>query len=187
MEPDDKQLVAQYGKGDEDALATLIRRHIKPVYNFIYRFTGNAHDAEDIVQEAFVKVWRNINKYRPDESFKTWLFAIAHNTAIDLLRKKKHLVFSDFENSEGENFLLETLADPEAPPDEVIATLEEKKMVEGLLSQLPLLYREVLVLRYQDDFTFKEIGAILHKPLDTVKSQHRRALIVLKKLIDAPK
>lgn len=187
MAETDKQLVSNYINGDGKVLEELINRYLKPVYNFVYRISGNKQNAEDITQETFVKVWRKIKKYNPNKSFKTWLFTIAHNTAIDWLRKKRSPVFSDFENSEGENYLENELVDPNPLPDKILAQAEDKKFVENLLQQLAPIYREVLILKYTNDLSFEEIAEILAKPLDTVKSQHRRALIMLRKLLNAPK
>ncbi len=184
MERDDKQLISDYLTGNENALHDLIRKYLKALYNFAYRLAGNTEDAEDITQEIFIKVWKNIKRYDQNYSVKTWLFAIARNTTIDWLRKKRDLVFSDFETNEGENILFDTLTDPMPLSDEIIARTEDKKFLNHALSKLPLMYREVIILRYQDGLTFKEIGDIVGKPLDTVKSQHRRALIALRKLLD---
>jgi RNA polymerase sigma-70 factor (ECF subfamily) len=135
------------------------------------------------VQETFFKVWKNLKKFRQGENFKTWIFTIARNTAIDFLRKRKEYVFSDFENAEGGNYVADTLTDPEPLPDALVETLEREKLLEELLSKISPQYREVLMLRYHEDLTFEEIGKVLDKPLDTVKSQHRRALIELRKII----
>jgi len=156
----------------------------------VKRFVITAYDeenkqaAEDITQETFIKVWKKIKKYNPDKNFKTWLFTIARNTAIDWLRKKRNLVFSNFENNEGENYLENELVDPNPLPDKILTQTEDQEFVEKLLQQLAPIYREVLILRYNNDLTFEEIAEILDKPLDTVKSQHRRALIILRKLIE---
>ncbi len=183
MEREDQQLISDYLTGDESALHELVRRYLKALYNFAYRLAGNTGDAEDITQEIFIKVWKNIKRYDQNYSVKTWLFAIARNTTIDWLRKKRDLVFSDFDTDEGENSLLNTLADPMPLSDEIMARAEDKKFLDHALNKLPLIYREVIVLRYQDGLTFNEIGTILGKPLDTVKSQHRRALIALRKFL----
>ena len=112
MAETDKQLVYNYINGDGKVLEKLISRYLKPVYNFVYRISNSQQDAEDITQETFIKVWQKIKKYNPDKNFKTWLFTIARNTAVDWLRKKRNLVFSDFENSQGENYLENALNDP---------------------------------------------------------------------------
>jgi len=186
MDESDKQLVSSYINGDEKALKELVSRHLKPVYNFIYRISSSKQDTEDITQETFVKVWQKIKKYNPNKSFKTWLFTIAHNTAIDWLRKKRNFVFSNFEDSEGGNYLENELVDPNPLPDKILTQAEDEKFVENLLRQLAPIYREVLILRYANELTFDEIAEILGKPSDTVKSQHRRALIILRKLIEQP-
>lgn len=179
----DEQLVLDYLNGDDRALPALINRHIKTIYNFVYRLSGNAEEAEDSTQETFVKMWKNLKKYRHGKNFKTWLFSIAHNAAIDSLRKRKTIAFSNFENEEGENAFTETLVDPEPLPDKVSEKTQDKQFLETRLAKLPHRYREVLILHYHEHLTFDEIGKILRSPLDTVKSQHRRALGMLRKLL----
>ena len=188
----DDELIAAYLAGDEEALPALINHHLKPIYNFSYRLLGNAHDAQDCAQETFVKAWRNLKKYRHGKNFRTWLFAIARNTAIDLLRKKKIYVFSDFSTRGGstlggedeENFLLDTLADTEPLPDELTLRRADNRTIESALQKIPPQYREVLLLRYHHDITFDEISKILGKPLNTAKSHHRRGIIALRKLLN---
>ena len=183
MDKNDQQLIADYINGEDKALTALIDRHLKSVFNFAHRFVGKSEDAEDIAQETFLKMWRNIKKYRHGENFKTWLFTIARNTAIDWLRKKKSVAFSDFENDDEENVFAESLADPEHLPDEIFAKAEEKNLLENALNKISPLHRETLLLYYGENFTFDEIGKILGKSLNTVKSRHRRALIELRKLL----
>jgi len=178
----DEKLIADYlVNGQTSSFNQLIKKYLKPVYNFVYRLSGNKEEASDITQEIFLKVWRNIKKYKMGQSFRAWLFAIARNATIDWLRKKKTFVFSDFEDAEGNNFLTDTLADPSPLANELIIKSERKKLVRQALESIPLAYREVLFLRYNDHFTFQEIGQATGKPLNTVKSQHARALIMLQK------
>ena len=184
MEPDDKQLLANFIEGDSAALSVLVDRNIKLVYRFAYRLTHDVHDAEDITQETFVKLWRNAHKFDENKVFKTWLLSIAHNTAIDLLRKRKSLVFSDFDTTLGGNSLTETLADFNPLPDEVYSRAEEKKLLDTVLDELSPSYREILVLHHEEGLTFNEIGAILGKPLNTVKSGYHRALLALRKALE---
>ena len=98
MERSDSQLMCEYNNGDIAAFVVLVNRYTAHLANFAYRLCGNKSDAEEIVQETFVKVWKSSKKYKPEHNFKSWLFAIARNTAIDYMRKKKMAVFSDFEN-----------------------------------------------------------------------------------------
>jgi RNA polymerase sigma-70 factor (ECF subfamily) len=172
----DNQLVANYLKGDEKSLEVLIRRYLGPIYGFVFRFTGNIYDAEDITQEIFVKVWRNLKKFDQQKSFKTWIFSIAKNTAIDFLRKRRTQVFSETE--------IETVVDPAPLPQELLEKAEAGKLLESVLNKLELKYRMVLLLYYNDHFNFREIAEILGEPLNTIKSRHRRALLMLRKLLE---
>lgn len=184
----DEELVFHYTEGNNSAFVELVNRYLKPSYNFSYRLCGNEKDAEEIVQESFVKIWKNINKFRQGEKFKTWLYTIIRNTTIDWMRKKKSILFSEFENDEGDNFIEDTLADSEKIADEVFEIAEKKIMTEKLLAELSIQYREVILLRYHEGLDFEEIANMLKKSINTVKSQHRRALIILrKKLLNAPK
>lgn len=189
MQKNDQQLIADYLNGDEEAFAVLAGRYLKPIYNFTYRLVGDRQNAEDITQETFFKTWKNLKKYRAGESFRAWLYRIARNTAYDLLRKKRTLVFADFENGDedGENYFADTIADREPLVSELLIRLEDKKLLEDILNRLPPVYREVLFLHYGESFTFAEIGGILRKSVNTVKSRHRRALIMLREVLDAPK
>lgn len=179
----DEQLIADYLAGDEKSLEILIKRYLKPIYSFVYRYVGNPQEAEDITQDVFVKVWKNLKKFNQGRSFKTWIFSIAKNASLDFLRKKKATPFSKFENGEGENTLIGTLADSSPLPDEILERAGIAEMLNAVMKRLAPKYRMVLFLRYNDHFTFREIAEILGEPLNTIKSRHRRALIMLRKLL----
>lgn len=169
----DQILIRKYLQGDEKSLEVLILAYLKPIYSFAYRYVGNGQDAEDITQEVFVKVWRHLKRFDQSKSFKTWVFAIAKNTAIDFLKKKKAIPFSEFE----------TLVDPTPLPDKIFEQITIKEMLKTTIEKLLPKYRQVLVLRYNDNFTFREISESTGRPLNTIKSQYRRALLELKKLL----
>ena len=193
MQETDEQLIRAYvSEGNEDALATLIARHTGAIYHFVYRLVKDRQEAEDITQETFVKVWRNLKRYIHDTSFTPWLFTIARNTTLDHLRKKKMLVFSELTQSLSEDAdnavpFEETLPDEQPLPQELLASNETATLLSTALDALPFVYREVLVLRYKEDFSFGEIATILGRPENTVKSQCRRGLQQLReKLLAAP-
>ena len=186
QQQDDGELVELTLKGDDAAYAALVNRYLPQIFPFVSRLLGNTRDAEDAAQETFVKAWRKLSSYDRERSFRTWLFAVAHNTAFDFLRKRRESVFSDFETLPGDNPLLDSMTDDEMLPDEQVLGREAAEEMELLLGKIPPLYREVLALHYYNGFTFEEIGAVLKKPLNTVKSQHRRGLALLRKLVDAP-
>ena len=183
MDQADGVLIAAYLEGDEKALGVLVDRYLSDVYHFAFRLVGNAGAAEDVAQEAFVKAWKHIRSFVPGGSFRAWLFTIARNTAVDYLRTKKEVALSRFENAEGENSLLASIADNAPLPDELIARAEDVRYLAGLLAEINPEYREVLELRHTSNLTFEEIGKVVKRPLHTVKSQHRRGLAALRRLI----
>lgn len=191
----DEQLVASYLKGNEKSLEVLIWRYLKLIYSFAFRFVNSAQEAEDITQEVFIKMWRNLKKFDPrrsrfatlrgrqNRSFKTWIFAIAKNTCLDAMKKKKTIPFSKFEDEEGKNIFIDNLADGNLLPNELFEKVGIMRELNLAMAKLPSKYRLVEHLHYIEELTFKEISQILNKPLNTLKSQHRRALIRLKKIL----
>ena len=182
----DEQLVADYLSGDEQAFSLLVSNYLKPIYNFIYRYLNNSSEAEDIAQDVFVRAWKNIKKFDQKKKFKTWLFAIAKNAALDWFKKKKTIPFTNFESDDGQNKLLDNLVDPEPLPSELLEKADLAKELEQILTQLPANYRPVLLLYYYEGFNLREIAETLNEPLDTIKSRHRRALILIRQLLIPP-
>lgn len=178
----DRQLITDYFKGDEESFEILVKRYLKSVYGFVYRYAGNPHDAEDITQTVFVKVWRNLGKFKRRRNFKTWIFRIARNASLDWLKKKKPIAFSAFETEEG-NFLVETLVDPLPLPDELAEKKNVSEMLSRAMEKLPFNYHLVLILHYRHSFTFREIAGILKESIDTVKTRHRRGIAALRKFL----
>jgi RNA polymerase sigma factor (sigma-70 family) len=186
-EASDEQIIASYKEGNQEAFKALIDRYTPALYNFTARI-GNRNDASDIVQETFIKIWKHIYHFDAEKaSFKTWIFTIARNTTTDYLRKKRSILFSDMEkeNADAHNSWLDNIPDEELLPDTALDILQEKtkdaEFVNDILNSISPAYREILVLHYQEELTFDEIGKILDKPLNTVKSGHRRAIIELRK------
>ncbi len=188
----DEEIIILYKNGDEEAFKILITRYTTPLYNFTARLT-NKNDASDIVQEIFIKAWKNIKRFDSlKASFKTWIFTIAKNTITDFFRKsgsasggKKSINFSDIGNNDGEdiNSFAENIPDENLLPEEALQKLEDSVFLNKILTKLRPIYQEVLILHYQEEMTFEEIGKILNKPLNTVKSIHRRAIIEMRKIL----
>lgn len=179
----ERVLIKKYLKGDEKSLEVLIRRYLKPVYNFVFRYVGDTGEAEDITQQTFISIWRNLKKFNPEKNFKTWIFSIAKNASIDFLRKKKVLPFSQLEDERGYNPVIENLADPAPLMTEILECKDVTSVLSSAMEKLSPTYRTVLFLRYNDHFTFREIAEVLGEPLNTVKSRHRRAISLLKKFL----
>ncbi len=179
----DEILIRKYLAGDEQSLELLIGQYLKPIYSFVSRYVGNSQEAEDITQEVFVRVWRNLKKFDQNKSFKTWIFSIAKNASLDFLKKKKAIPFSEFDTEEGGNRITDTLADPSPLPLELLEKAGMAKILNVAMEKLSPKYRMVLFLRYNDHFNFREIAESLGESLNTITSRHRRALIVLRNLI----
>ena len=185
MEETDEEIILAHKRGEREAFRRLISRYSAPLYNFTARLT-NKNDASDIVQESFIKAWKNIDRFDPlKASFKTWIFTIAKNSTTDFLRKKKSFVFSDMskDGDLDENSFADNIPAEDILPTEALQKLEDSQYLNTVLEKLPTNYREVLVLHYQEEMTFEEIGKILGKSSNTVKSQHRRAIIELRKIL----
>jgi len=189
----DEEIISLYKNGKEEVFKDLIDRYTSPLFNFAIHLTDR-NNAPDIVQETFIKVWKNLKKFDPSKaSFKTWIFTITKNTATDFLRKsgsasggKKSINFSDIEerkNEEENDSFSENIPDESLLPDEVSQRLQDSDLLNKILDELPINYKTILVLHYQEDMTFEEIGRILDKPLNTVKSQHYRAIRDLKEML----
>jgi len=182
MNRSDNQLIVDYFRGDEKALEILIERYLKAIYSFVYWYVRNSQEAEDITQEVFVKVWRNLKRFKKEYKFKIWIFAIAKNTCLDWQKKKRIIPFSVLDNEEGLSFA-ETIKDPALLPNELLERQDITVTLKGALESLSPKYRMILFLHYNDHFTFREIAEILGEKLNTVKSRHRRALTMLRKFL----
>ncbi len=181
MERTDEQLIAAYIEGEVGAFPIALGRHLDGLYRYALRLTGNREIAEDIVQDTTIKAWKRLETFKQGERWSPWLYRIARNSAIDHLRKRRMNVFSDYEREDGENALTEGLSDDGPMPDLPSMREEDKKVLENALLELPLIYREVLHLYYDEDMTLAECAKTLERPLETVKSQHRRAILALRK------
>jgi len=176
----DEQLIFSYLHGEEAALEELVRRYLPLIYGFARRHTGNPETAADIAQETFVKVWKNIRKFKRTEKFRPWIFTIAKNTSLDWLRKREDLPFSLFENKETGELKFDL---PEQNLEFLIDIKNSAKTAMDVLSGLPENYKVVVSMHDEEELTFKEIAEALKEPLNTVKSRYRRAILLVRKEI----
>ena len=161
----------------------IVADYLTVIYRFVYRLVGNEPDASDITQEVMVKVWKNLAKYDPAQNFKPWLFKIARNTAIDWLRHRRQIPFSELDRCDEEGndrAFAETVKDLELLPDEVFAQKEIKEKFNQALNLIPINERMILALHLEEGLTFNEIAEIVGRPLNTVKSAYRRSLVKLR-------
>jgi len=183
---DDRGLIEQFFSGNEAAFAALVERHLPMVYKFAYRYVNDGDDARDIAQDSFIKAWKNLQKFDTARNFKTWLLTITKNTALDFIKKKKPVLFSKIEEGDGDldAFLAPYIATAELPSDVMEGKFAAAELA-GALERIPSAYRTVLALRYEEHLKFREIAEVLNEPIDTVKSKHRRGLMLLRNLMQA--
>ncbi len=174
--------------GDARAFEALVLRHRGPVFNFILRFTGNRARAEELLQEAWLKVVRGASDYEPKARFTTWVYTIARNLCVDNSRKESYRRTESLDApagrmDDGDGRLLgEAIADPAGmSPDRGAHAARIRPFIERALAALPEEQREVFVLREYAGVAFKEIAQVTGVPENTVKSRMRYALEGLRK------
>ena len=166
-------LISRARGGDRDAFGELVEQYRDNVYRLAYRMCGNAYDADEAAQEAFVAAWRALPNFRGDAKFSTWLYRLTTNAAIDVMRReKRHQTVGDGEMIE--------VADDADSPQETVERTEQQEAVQKALATLSEEYREVLLLRYMEELDYAEIAEVLQLPSGTVKSRINRAKAALK-------
>ena len=175
-----------FKSGDARAFEVLVKRHRAPVFNFILRFTGNRARAEDLLQEAWLKVVRGAGEYEPKARFTTWVYTIARNLCVDSARKESYRqtesLDAPVEADEANGRALgETLPDGSVNPERGAHNTRLRPLLERALAALPDEQREVFILREYSGVAFKEIAAVTGTSENTVKSRMRYALEGLRK------
>jgi RNA polymerase sigma factor (sigma-70 family) len=182
----DEQLARAACRGDESAFEELVRRYMKPIFNFAYRMIGNYAEADDITQDVFLQVYRSLPSARLDLPFRPWLYVIARNKCLDWLKRKRALDFSALTDPETTESPIDNVADPEPLPDAVLEYADLQRILREAIVRLPERYRTVVSLRYAGDLSFAEIAQTLGLPENTVKTQFQRAKAMLRReLMDA--
>lgn len=175
----DELLVARFQAGDRAAFAALVRRHQGPLFHFAFRQLRSAPAAEDVVQEAFVRVVQSAAEFKNEARFTTWVYTITRNLCIDQLRKRahrRHPSLDEARGDDGDRTLGEVVADKGADVERQAAGAELKQQVAAAVEQLPPDQKEVFLMREVANLPFKEIAEITGVPENTVKSRMRYAL-----------
>lgn len=176
----EQELIEKSQAGDIEAFGELISIYEKKIYNLAYRISGNSEDAFDISQETFIKIFKNIQKFKGESSFSTWIYRIATNMAYDFLKyeAKPKRSLDDEENP------IEIL-DKSISPEQSVEADERLKTVKLALGKISLEFRQVIVLRDIEGYSYEEIAQILNIELGTVKSRISRARNNLKKILNS--
>jgi RNA polymerase sigma-70 factor (ECF subfamily) len=181
MELTDRAAVDEVLAGKHESFRVLVDRHGRKVFGLAYRMTGNEHDADEVVQETFLRCYKRLDSFEARSSFSTWLYRIASNCALDLLAKRKqdktHIVESD--NREDELNTEERSLDyatPQPGPERMLLSTELRKRVSDAMQRLTAVERTAFVLRHFEGRSISEIGSVLKVRDEAVKNTVFRAV-----------
>jgi len=182
----DFNLVFKAKEGDQKAYAELMRRYKDSIYFMAVKMVNNKDDAMDLTVETFGKAFENLDKYKPDFAFSTWLFRIATNNCIDFIRKKRLNVVSlqKIYEDDGKEFQIRSKG---LNPEETSIKKQENEKLKNIVDQLPSRYRTLIILKYFDEQSYEEIAQQLDIPLGTVKAQLFRARDLLSNIMNRKK
>jgi RNA polymerase sigma-70 factor (ECF subfamily) len=184
----DFNLVCRAKEGEQKAYAELMHRYKESIYFMSLKMVNNKDDAMDMTVETFGKAFENIEKYKPDFAFSTWLFRIATNNCIDFIRKKRLNVVSmdSMVDDEGDDRPLQIRSDT-LDPEEISIKKQQNEKLKDIVDKLPQRYRTLIILRYFDELSYEEIANQLDLPLGTVKAQLFRARDLLSNVMNQKK
>jgi RNA polymerase sigma-70 factor (ECF subfamily) len=176
-------------RGDGGAWAELVRSHHRRIYGMCYRFTGSAHDAEDLTQEVFLKLYGNLRSFNSDKgSFTTWITTLTRNLLVDHFRRSRMERSTDsldvgWDAAEETRSGAELLQDARRSPHDHTVARELERMVQAALAKVSPELREAVILRDLEDMDYKEIALVLRVPEGTVKSRISRGRAELARLL----
>lgn len=168
---DDRLLLQKAQEGDRKAYEALIKLHARSVYNLALGYTGRHHEADEIAQTVFVKVWKALPQFRGSAAFSTWLYRLTLNACTDHYRQEKKRK-GDLSLDDPD---LAPIRDTTPSPEEIVIRREEQDILRKALAELPEVHRVVLILREMDGLDYKAIAQVLEIEVGTVKSRLARA------------
>ncbi len=174
----DEELIKQFQEGNLYAYDMIVQRYKDQLLNFAFRFLGSIEEAQDVVQETFLRLYQNKHAYRRIAKFSTWIYTIAGNLAKTELRKRKRrklVSISDLSFDEREYEIKDVQANIERDVD---GSLKEE-IIQRAIDELPPRFRQIIILRDIQELSYEEVGAIMKIPLGTVKSRVNRARLKL--------
>jgi len=177
----DSELIIRSISGREDSFEELVSRYQRPIVSYVYRMLNDYDASLDVTQEVFIKVYNSLERYSSDYKFSTWLYRIAHNAAIDHIRRNsKNLQSLETENQNGTYEM--QLESPRPTPEKERENSEWRTEIESVVRCLPAVYRELIVLRHAQDLSYGEIAEITNLPLGTVKNRLFRAREMMREM-----
>jgi RNA polymerase sigma-70 factor (ECF subfamily) len=186
VQSEDEILVDALRNGIEEAYEILIGRFQQPVYNLVYRLLDDPSESSDVVQEVFLKVFRNIGSFKGNSSLKTWIYRIAFNEAYNhrrwFTRHKRQEIGLEANEDDALSYQ-EVLPDPGRSAFDLVSEIEMHSFIEAALSELNPAFRAAVVLRDIEDLSYEEIAEVLQVSLGTVKSRILRGREALKRIL----
>ncbi|HEX9975375.1 MAG TPA: sigma-70 family RNA polymerase sigma factor [bacterium] len=176
--PTDEDLIERFQDGDLYAFDLIVKRYKNQLMNFVYRFLGNSEEAEDLVQETFLRVYRNRRAYQKVAKFSTWIYTIAGNLAKTELRKRKRRKFFSISDL-GYNEKDYDISDEAYNPEKEVDSRMKEEIIHREINQLSPKFRQVILLRDVQQLSYEEISQIVKIPLGTVKSRVNRGRLKL--------
>lgn len=174
---DDKTLIESILGGHHADFAVLIERYQGLVAHVVERMVPKVSDRDDLCQDVFIKVYRNLGAFQFRSKFSTWIATIAHNTCLNYLEKKRVPLYQDLQvaDDEAEAQSMEWIPSAEGTPLDRVQARDLREILEREIEQIPLPYREILALFHLEEMSYEEIGEIMNLPAGTVKSYLFRA------------
>jgi len=180
---DDHHLIAACLQGRRSAFGELVFRYQDRLYNTVFRLVGNAEDAQDVVQEAFLHAYQSLAGFKGDSLFFTWIYRIAINTAISLKRKQRLMISIDGHESGGS---IEPLDSSEySQPEHALEMAEDERLLQDALSRLSPEHRTVLIMKDIEGQKYETMAEVLEVPIGTIRSRLHRARLELRELLQA--
>lgn len=177
----DAELIVKSIAGREESFEELVTRYQRPIVSYVYRMLNDYDSALDVTQEVFIKVYKSLDRYSSEYKFSTWLYRIAHNAAIDHIRRNsKKLQSLETEGRDGTYEL--QLESPRPTPEQERENSEWRTEIESVVKCLPTVYRELIILRHSKDLSYDEIAEITELPLGTVKNRLFRAREMMREM-----
>lgn len=170
----DNELVEIVRTKNSERYSEIVERYQTRLFVYIYRLIGNKEEAEDLLQDVFVKAYRNLNSYDTSRKFSSWIYRIAHNETVNFIKRKSLKRFISWETITTAKDKLDSSSEEEGA-DIAWIRKEISKEVSEAISRLPSKYKQVLTLRYYADQSYEEIADILGKPVNTVGTLINRA------------
>ncbi|MFN2501034.1 MAG: RNA polymerase sigma factor [Pyrinomonadaceae bacterium] len=177
----DGELIANAIGGRSDGFEELVRRYQRPITSYVFRMLGNYEASLDVTQEVFIKVYNSLAKYSPEYKFSTWLYRIAHNAAVDHMRRNSVVPQSlETENAEGSYQI--QIECPGSSPEQDRERSEWRTEIDAVVRCLPTPYRDLILLRHARDLSYDEIAEVTGLPLGTVKNRLFRAREMMREM-----